>query len=280
MAEYTVNAQSGPLAWWPEGNGDFRADSTDDTGWWALALVRLYDITGNTTYLDIAQLDEAYIYSYWNTSLCNGGVIWDIPDQTYKNAISNELYIKLTASLHNRIGGDTDYLAKAVTAWEWFLQSGMINADSLINDGLTDACANNGQTEWSYNQGVILGAAAELYKATQDKAYLTNATAIANAVLASSTLSPNGILTEYGCEPANCDNNQQAFKGIFARNLAELNVLLADSPYSEYLSNNLASAEANDQSNELFGIAWAGPYQNATIGTQSAVVSLMVANVW
>ncbi|PSS05144.1 putative glycosyl hydrolase [Coniella lustricola] len=280
MAEYTVNAQSGPLAWWPEGNGDFRADSTDDTGWWALALVRMYDLTGNRTYLDIAQLDEAYIYSYWNTWTCNGGVIWDIPDLTYKNAISNELYMKLAASLHNRIPGDTEYLGKAVAEWDWFVQSGMINSDSLVNDGLTDDCVNNGETEWSYNQGVILGAAAELYKATQNVSYLDTATAIANAVLASPVLSPNGILTEYGCEPADCDNDQQAFKGIFGRNLAELNILLADRPFSAYLASNVASVGANDEVDGFFGISWAGPYSNATIGTQASVVSLLVANVW
>lgn len=32
MAEGTIKKQSGPLNWWPEGGGEFRADSTDDTG--------------------------------------------------------------------------------------------------------------------------------------------------------------------------------------------------------------------------------------------------------
>lgn len=33
MAENTITKQSAPLNWWPEGGGNFRADSTDDTGW-------------------------------------------------------------------------------------------------------------------------------------------------------------------------------------------------------------------------------------------------------
>lgn len=250
--------------------------------WWALALVRLYDITRNSSFLEIAELDEAYIYSYWNDT-CGGGVIWSVPTLSYKNAISNELYIKLAASLHNRIPGDTQYLDKALQAWTWFNQSGMINSQHLINDGLTDTCVNNQDPEWSYNQGVILGALSELYHATGgDQKYLNTARRIADAVIASSSLSPGGILTE-SCEAAaNCDNNQQAFKGIFTRNLAELNVLLSDRPYSRYLANNAQAASTNDHDgrSNLFGISWNGPYSVASVGTQSSVISLLVANIW
>lgn len=33
QAEYTLQAQSGVLDWWPQGGGNYRADSTDDTAW-------------------------------------------------------------------------------------------------------------------------------------------------------------------------------------------------------------------------------------------------------
>lgn len=251
------------------------------TSWWALALVRLYDITSDKSYLDTAELDEAYIYSYWNES-CGGGVIWSIPTLSYKNAISNELYIKLAASLHNRIPGDTQYLNRALQAWTWFNQSGIINSADLINDGLTDTCVNNNDQVWSYNQGVILGGLAELHQATGDAALLASARSIADAAISSASLSPGGVLTE-SCEAgAACDNNQQAFKGIFARNLAELNVLLPDRPYSTYLANNARAAWTDDRDpdSDLFGISWAGPYTAASVGTQSSVISLLVANIW
>lgn len=41
----TVEMQKNVLPWWPEGQGHFRADSTDDTAWWALALLSLYELT-------------------------------------------------------------------------------------------------------------------------------------------------------------------------------------------------------------------------------------------
>lgn len=285
QAEGTVEKQSGPLAWWPEGGGEFRADSTDDTGWWALALVRLFDITSDSGYLDTAELDEEYIYSYWNASTCGGGIVWDIPDLSYKNAISNELYIKLAASLHNRNPGDTQYLRRALEVWDWFDSAGMINSDNLVNDGLSEGsngtCTNNGATTWTYNQGVILGALSELYLATGDSGYLDKAKSIADAVVTSAALSPSGILTE-PCEAAgDCDSNQEAFKGIFTRNLAELNILLADRPYGTYLGNNAQSAWENDRnSSDSYGLSWAGAYTDATVGTQSSVLSLLVANIW
>lgn len=270
----------------------------------------MYDLTGNTTYLDVAAQDEAYIYQYWN-STCGGGVLWSIRNLEYKNAISNELYIKLAASLHNRLGPGSSsrtsggsgglnsttssssltYLAKAQTAWTWFNSSGMINRrrNGLINDGLANNCTNNGQPQWTYNQGVILGAAAELYRATNDTAYLDAAREIADAVLAANdTLSPGGILYEYPCDDGTggCDTNQFSFKGIFARNLAELAAVLPDGEprYVAYLAANAKAAWTYDRDDDedLYGLSWAGPYQAATsaVGTQSSVISLFVANLW
>lgn len=243
----------------------------------------MYDITLNYTYLDIAQQDAEYMYNYWDSN-CGGGVIWSIPTLSYKNAISNELFIKLAASLHNRLSasGDTKYLHLAQKAWDWFKQSGVINPQHLINDGLTDTCANNEYPIWTYNQGVILGALAELHLATGDKGLLDSAKSIADAVIASAELSPGGILTEL-CEIAGgvCNNDQEAFKGIFARNLAELNVLLPDRPYSGYLKKNARAAWKKDRDHaDLFGVSWNGPFAEASIATQSSVVSLFIANIW
>jgi predicted alpha-1,6-mannanase (GH76 family) len=276
----TVELQRQPLPWWPEGGGEFRADSTDDTGWWALAMIRLYDLTDDPEYLEIAKLDEAYIREYWD-DVCGGGVWWDIPAATYKNAISIELYIKLLASLHNRIPGDTLYLDRAIEAWTWFKNSGMINDENLINDGLqtqSGSCESNLGTTWTYNQGVVLGGLAELFKATGDRGYLAQGRRIADAALASDQLSPNGVLTE-PCEAAGtCNTDQAAFKGIFARNLDELDRLLKDHPYRRYLRAQADSAYASSR-NELdqYGLSWAGPFDTATIGRQESAVSLMVS---
>lgn len=275
----TVDAQKEPLDWWPQGGGYFRADSTDDTGWWALAMVRAFDVTGNATYLDFARLDEEYMYSYWSGE-CGGGIIWDIPRLVYKNAISNELYFTLAAALHNRLPGDELYLGRSLQAWTWFNASGMVNSAHLVNDGLTgDTCANNNATTWTYNQGVILGGLVELYRATGDGGYVTTARQVADAVLASGALVVDGVLTE-PCEAGgNCDFNQQAFKGIFMRYLGQLDeTLSATRPYQALIR---ATAETvwRGGRNETgyFGVRWNGPFDNATVATQASAASLMIA---
>ncbi|TPQ17526.1 glycoside hydrolase family 76 protein [Streptomyces sporangiiformans] len=276
----TIAVQRAPLEWWPQGGGEFRADSTDDTGWWALAMTRMYDLTRDQKYLDIAELDEAYMRDYWDDT-CGGGIWWDIPAKSYKNAISIELYIKLAASLHNRIPGDKVYLAHALEAWQWFKDSGMINGDHLVNDGLntqSGGCANNGGTTWTYNQGVVLGGLAELYKATGDKSLLTDARDIADAVIASPSLTQNGILTEPCQAVGDCNSDQAAFKGIFARNLGELDALLTGHPYRSYLRAQASSAYTTSRnSSHQYGLSWAGPFDQATIGRQESAVSLLTS---
>jgi predicted alpha-1,6-mannanase (GH76 family) len=234
-------------------------------------MVRMYDLTKDRQYLDIAKTDEAYIRTYWDDT-CGGGVWWDIPGKTYKNAISIELYLKLLASLHNRIPGDTFYLARARQEWNWFRNTGMINDGNLVNDGLqtqSGSCAS-------------LGGLVELYKATGDRSLLARARKIANAVVTGPDLSPKGILTE-PCEiPANgfdgCGNDGPAFKGIFVRNLAELDRAVPGHPYRGYLRAQAASMYAHDRNaQDQYGLSWAGPFDLANIGRQESAVSLLTA---
>ncbi|KAK8040018.1 glycoside hydrolase family 76 protein [Apiospora rasikravindrae] len=287
QAQHTIDIQRAPLDWYPQGGGDFRADSTDDTAWWALALLRMYELTGNSTYLDIAKEDEAYIFKYWLPETCKGGVIWNIPELKYKNAISNELYLELAASLHNLIPGDTFYLNRSMTQWAWFNSSGMINSQWLINDGLLEpdpsdssVCRNNNAEVWTYNQGVVLGGLVELHKATGDQKYLDTAIKIADAVVNSATLSPGGILTETCSETDSCTTNGWSFKGIFMNRLAKLNKALSGNPYSDYIRTNEQTMYSNARNgSDFYGGIWQKPFDGADLGKQVSAVSLLIATL-
>ncbi|MEY9860466.1 hypothetical protein ABH935_006103 [Catenulispora sp. GAS73] len=240
--------------------GDFISQATDDTEWWASAWIDAYDLTGNQTYLNEAVTIMNYVSTLWDTSSCGGGVWWNT-QKTYKNSVTNALYVDLTAALHNRIPGDTAWLAQATTAWNWFRSSGLINGSGLVNDGLTSSCANNGQTVWTYNQGLAIGAAQEMYRATGDGGDLSEARYLADSAVNSPTLVSNGLLTE-SCDALNatCDDNQKQFKGIFMRFLGQLN---SDSSvggaYSSFIQAQTGSLWASDRNSlNQIGERWSG----------------------
>ena len=253
----------------PAGKPDFENYYMDDTGWWGLAWLQAYQMTGDTAYLRTAEADAAYIHGYWD-STCGGGVWWSIA-KTYKNAIANELFLELTAWLHIDVPGDTTYLGWADAEWAWFSASGMINSSNLVNDGLTisstGACTSNGGTTWTYNQGVILAGLAQLSRATGNATLLTRAEGIAGAAI--SHLAPAGVLTE-PCAAAGCDGNQQTFKGIFVRDLAVLAATAGTSQYDSFITEQAASIEATDTyPGSTFGLLWAGPAQSTCISTSA-----------
>ena len=247
---------------------NFLTGSYDDEGWWAEAWINAYDLTGNVQYLNMAKTIFADLTTAWD-SHCGGGLWWSSA-RTYKNAIPNELFLLLAIRLHQRTpddGGTGSYFYWATNEWHWFQSTGMINAKNLINDGLTADCRNNGQTTWTYNQGVILGGLTDLYKVTGDTNYLAEAETIANAAIASLT-SANGVLEE----PCDCSGpDAPEFKGIFARNLAYLYDEDHQPAYHDFLLSNARSIWFNDRNNfSQLGMQWTGPFDSADAGRQTS----------
>lgn len=259
-------------------SGDFENQANDDTSWWALAWLQAYDITHSKQYLSMAETDADYVHEDWD-STCGGGVWWLRNPRTYKNAIANELFLELTAWLHNTIRGDTKYLRWAEAEWAWFKRSGMINRDHLVNDGLDDNCENNRETTWSYNQGVLLAGLAQLYKATGESALLAEAESIAGAAI--SQLTVGGVLHE-PCTGGECGNSRggvaQSFKGIFVRNLKMLAVTAKTSHFNSFFEEQASSIEHRDTSkSHQLGMFWAGPIADPTPYSQASAEDALVA---
>jgi len=255
---------------------DFINRFFDDNGWWALAWVAAYDLTGDDQYLTAAKAIFAHSQGGWDAT-CGGGLWWS-QDRRYKNAITNELFLTLAALLHQRTPGDQQYLSWALREWEWLDGSGLIGPGGLVNDGLTAACANNQGTTWTYNQGVILGGLAALHEITGDRDYLRQAEVTADAALSTLT-SSRGILCE-PCEPSGCDADQTQFKGIFVRYLQELCQHSGNPAYRAFILAN-ADAVWDNARNPVnqFGASWAGPFDKADASRQSSAVEALTAAV-
>ncbi|KAJ7287548.1 glycoside hydrolase family 76 protein [Mycena rebaudengoi] len=199
--------------------------SNDDAGWIILALWKIADYKmarglSATAYLNSALTVYNIITKEWDTTVCGGGMWWSTA-HTYKNAITNELFLLVSATGAINFPSNTAFLANANKVWNWLKNSGMRNADGLYNDGLTDACTNNGQTTWTYNQGVIASGLSALAQVTGDKSLLTEAEITLDATIR--LMTTNRILRE-SCDQAAsggpvCNQDQQIFKGIFTKSI-------------------------------------------------------------
>ncbi|QHS52461.1 glycoside hydrolase family 76 protein [Edaphobacter sp. 12200R-103] len=254
----------------------------DDEGWWALAWIDAYDLTHDARYLTMARSIFDDMAASWDDT-CSGGIWWS-KDKKYKNAIANELFFSVAAHLASRVysADGQKYADWAAKEWKWFYMSGMINGDHLVNDGLTiDAgtgkCSNNKKTIWTYNQGVLIGALAEWSRTGGGADILTHARQIADAAVAHFS-DKAGVIHE-PCEP-NCGADGIQFKGIFVRNLRDLNNIAAEPVTGKAIA---ANAEAiwtkNRTSQNTFGTVWSGPITTPDAGTQSSALDALNAAI-
>jgi predicted alpha-1,6-mannanase (GH76 family) len=257
---------------------NFLNEFYDDEGWWALAWIRVYDLTGETRYLDMAKVIFADMLTGWDEH-CGGGSWWK-KDRKYKNAISNELFLLTAIRLHQRTPGDAgpgSYLNWAHREWAWFKQSGMINAQNLVNDGLNEQCENNRQTTWTYNQGVIIGGLVEMYRTTGDTNFLAQAIAIGDAAI-TTLVGDTGILQEPNERRGLRGADGPQFKGIFIRHLEELYETTGFPRYREFLVRNAESVWQNNRDEAgRFGGRWRGPVDSVDAARHSSAMRVITA---
>lgn len=268
-----VNRQDG------QNEGQFRNEYIDDTGWWAMVWLDAYDLTGEQRYLDTARAAADHMHAYWDGA-CGGGVYWKT-DRANKASIANVLYLQVNASLHNRLPGDSTYLARAQAEWDWFRGSGLIRSDGLVVDGLASSGCAPGGTTFTYNQGVLVSGLVELHEATGDGSLLDQARRTADAM----TRPGGGLTTSAGVlrDPAEgwdtCADDGASFKAGAIRGLAELDRALPDRPYEAYLDRQASTAHANARNAlDQYGFVWSGPAPGDTgTGCQSSALAAMNA---
>jgi predicted alpha-1,6-mannanase (GH76 family) len=252
----------------------------DDMGWYANAWLRAYDVTGDAKYLTEAEAIFVVMTQAWD-STCGGGLWWN-NQRTYKNAIPNELFLLLAARLARRAPNGTgagSYQDWAAKTADWFVnKSGLINSQNLVNDGLTSACKNNGEATWSYNQGVILGGLAEMFRLTGNRGYLASAERIGDAAT-TLMVHTNGSFRDV-CDsgPNTCTGDAVIFKGPFVQGLARLyNAERTNRPQYLPFLNVSADSLWNNSRNAQNGLGtnWAGPVGVPSQSSQASGLLLL-----
>ncbi|KAF7367410.1 Six-hairpin glycosidase [Mycena sanguinolenta] len=262
--------------------------SYDDASWIILALWKIADYKtarglDSSAYLNSASTIYSIVESAWDTSVCGGGVWWSSA-KNYKNSITNELFLLVSATGAINFPSNSAYLTNAINVRNWIASSQLRNSQGLFNDGLTSTCANNGQTTWTYNQAVIASGLGALYAVTRDSTLLDEAEVTLDAAI--SLMTSGNILKESCDDPVSstCDNDQQAFKGIFTKHLQyyldRVNDPARTAKYAGFLHAQASGVYhyGTDSSNDI-GSVWYAPSQGGSIFTATSSSSGLAAHI-
>lgn len=200
--------------------GQLFNDYFDDMLWFALALERVHRATGEQRYLDEAiALWDHVIAQGWNDTL-GWSLAWRKQQLAYKNTPANGPLVILGVRL-SRLDSSRDYLSYAQRAFDW-LAANLVGDDGFVEDGINREGDGTVDTQWrfTYNQGLYVGAAIELFTATADGVFLQRA--VQTAVTAARELSDGVVFPDEGD-----GGDEGLFKGVYYRYLGELLAVLA-----------------------------------------------------
>ena len=156
----------------------------DDNEWVGLDGLQQHLMTGDAAALQRAEMVSTLIDYGWDTNPSDpdpGGIFWTQSASSHdRNTISNGPGAEIQARLLI-LTKQAHYLSSAQRQFAWVNQylraPNGLYWDHVSIDGTIE------HTQWSYNQGVMLGAAGLLYQATGDRTYLAQAESIASAAL-------------------------------------------------------------------------------------------------
>ncbi|KAI0444387.1 glycoside hydrolase family 76 protein [Xylaria telfairii] len=166
----------------------------DDIGWFTLALIRGYQITGNQNFLTQAKYGYNYAFGRgWDTKHNDGG-IWE-QNEGYTNdlakcALSNDSLGKVACLIYQSTN-DATYLNQCIQIYDWvwnhIYDSGSGRVDACV---APDGTVDHGTA--AYNQGTFIDYANLLWKITGNQNYKNDA---AKAIAFAKTLTVNGIFS-------------------------------------------------------------------------------------
>lgn len=190
-------------------------DYFDDMEWMALALLRLERHVESPALLRDVHSLWGDIKSGWNVQQ-GGGIAWRKSQRDYKNTPANAPAVILGCRMYALTGDEAD-LAWARKIYTW-LNVTLVDADTgLVWDGINRRGDGAIDKSWmfTYNQGLRIGAALELHKATSEARFLNDANQTFVAASEHFT-NEQGVLHERG------RGDGGLFKGVLVRYVGDL----------------------------------------------------------
>ena len=229
----------------------------DDMEWMALAWLRAYELLGDDKYKEAALELWADIRGGWNEEM-GGGIAWRKEQLDYKNTPANAPAVILAARLYRNFSSQDD-LEWALKIYDWQKHTLVDPESGLVWDGINRTGDGAIDKDWkfTYGQGVFIGAAMELYEATDEEKYREDANKTADYVLDAMASPATGLLPNEG------DGDGGLFKGVLVRYLTEWAVREPErgGQYGSLILTNAASLWDYGRTGEeaRFGTSWAQP---------------------
>ncbi|KAL8692085.1 MAG: hypothetical protein Q9218_002814 [Villophora microphyllina] len=248
----------------------------DDIGWFTLALIRGYQMTGNQAFLDAAERGFNYAFQRgWETQH-NGGGIWEEnpeytakenpPRQATKEALANDSLGKVGCMIYQSTH-DEGYLRKGQQIYAWVKANLVDSKTGQVNTGVDQSGKVDTGTA-VYNQGTFLDYANLLYEITGNQDYYDDAKRAID--FGRNSLTTNGVF-----------NNDQGYLNTWADEMARgVGHFVRDNHlWSEYYTWMKQNADAILQNRRTdLGItwnAWAQPTPGDNALTANKFVSAM-----
>ncbi|ERF76292.1 hypothetical protein EPUS_04149 [Endocarpon pusillum Z07020] len=227
----------------------------------------------------------------WDNTTCNGGLKWQIfafnNGYTYKNTISNGCFFNMAARLAVYTG-NTTYAEWANRMYDWVSAVGLLSPTYQFFDGTDDTlnCSQLNHIQWSYNTGVFMLGAANMYNFTNGEAIWEER--LRGIITGAGVFFLNNVMYEVACEPnGKCNVDQRSFKAYLARWMA---ATMVRAPFTRELLLPLlqTSARAAAQSctggsdGQQCGLQWTtGSFDGSVgVGEQMSAMEVIQANLW
>lgn len=245
----------------------------DDMEWMTLACLRAYEATSDARYKTAAATLWADIQGGWDDTF-GGGIYWT-KDRQNKNTPANAP-ASIIASRMYQLDRKPEDLAWAKKIYQWQKDNLVDPVSGLVWDGL-DATGTNKDWKFTYNQGVVIGAAVELYKLTGEDIYIADALRTANNALGSEFTRENIFKDEGGGDGG-------LFKGVLVRYLM---LLITDGSISSTDQAKFANAlllnaqtmwlKGTSRPQVIFNTSWTSVATTTDLTTQLSGAMLIEA---
>ena len=231
------------------------SDWNDDYSWAVQFALDAYEATGDAHMRDQAKWHTDFFYrDYYDNE--HGGGFWrergtkdqkDVPSNGFAIAAAELARYYPAEKVHNNpLNIDRTYLQIAQEDYDW-LKASFLKADGRFENSFSGRSWDDNL--YTYNAGVFLELAANLYDLTKDPKYLQDGQRVADFTRAHFTTGSQQIIVNeddvngtglYRPDPVS--SYEIVFKGIFLRGLSRFITMGNQTQYAGWLADNAQSA--------------------------------------